>query len=169
MLISGIARDIPVIAFFKRVIPGYPHLCILKIAYSWLLNAQTAHTVIWKSSWKHYFSSLLLSGLVVAVQRLAPSPGVGLPAPASAPSPAGGIGGLSAGHAPFFPAAGACCAGAALLNSSPLLTLLLQGWSERSPDAPSKPMMSPEKRPIVVKSVFSEVWFCCNSQHKIIN
>ena len=33
-------------------------------------------------------------------------------------------------------AAGAAGAGAALLNSSPLLTRLLLGWSERRPDAP---------------------------------
>ena len=56
-LISGIARDIPVSAFFERVIPGYPHVCMLKIAYSGLLNAQIARTAIWISSWKLYFSS----------------------------------------------------------------------------------------------------------------
>ena len=50
----------------------------------------------------------------------------------------------------FSPAAGAEAvgdgggtggAGVALLNSFPLLTRLLQGWSERSPGAPSKPTM----------------------------
>ena len=54
--------------------------------------------------------------------------------------------------APFSPAAGAGAAGAgggaggagaALLSSSPLLTRLLQDWSERSPDTSSKPTMSP--------------------------
>ena len=30
---------------------------MLKIAYSWLLNAQIARTAIWMSSWKVYFSS----------------------------------------------------------------------------------------------------------------
>ena len=57
MLKSGIARDIPVSAFCWRVIPGYPYLWMLKIAYSGLLNAQISSTVIWLSSWKLYFSS----------------------------------------------------------------------------------------------------------------
>ena len=52
MLISGIARDIPVSEFFKRVIPGYPHVCMLKIAYSGLLNAQISRTANWISSSK---------------------------------------------------------------------------------------------------------------------
>ena len=29
-LISGISRDIPVLVFLERVIPGYPHVCMLK-------------------------------------------------------------------------------------------------------------------------------------------
>ena len=53
-LISGIARDISVSAFFERVIPGYPHVCMLKIADYWLVNAQIARTAIWISSWKLY-------------------------------------------------------------------------------------------------------------------
>ena len=37
---------------------GYPRLSsLIKIAHSWLLNAQIALTVIWISSWKLYFSS----------------------------------------------------------------------------------------------------------------
>ena len=51
-LISGIARDIPVSSFFERVIPCYPHLCMLKIANTWILNAQIARAVIWISSRK---------------------------------------------------------------------------------------------------------------------
>ena len=57
MLISGISRDIPVSAFLDRVIPGYPHVCMLKTADFWLLNAQIERTAIWISSWKLYFSS----------------------------------------------------------------------------------------------------------------
>ena len=56
-LVSGISRDIPVSAFLEGVMPGYPHVCMLKIADSWLLNAQIARTAIWISSWKLYFSS----------------------------------------------------------------------------------------------------------------
>ena len=91
-------------------------------------------------------------GLEAVGRCVAPLPGAGPPAPALAASPGGGVGGSSAGRAPFSPAAGAGAAGAgggaggagaALLNLSHLPTRLLQGWSERSPDAPSKPMMSP--------------------------
>ena len=46
-VISGIATDIPVSVFFKRVIPGYQHVCMLKNACSGLLNAHIARTVIW--------------------------------------------------------------------------------------------------------------------------
>ena len=56
-LISGITRDIPVSACFQSIIPGYPHVCMLEIVYSGLLNAQIARTAIWTSSWKLYFSS----------------------------------------------------------------------------------------------------------------
>ena len=56
-LISGIARDIPVSAFFERVIPWYPYVCMSKSAYSGLLNAQLVLTMIWISSWKLHFSS----------------------------------------------------------------------------------------------------------------
>ena len=56
-VISGIAIDIPVSAFCESVISGYPHVCMLKIVYSGLLNAQIARTAIWTSSWKRYFSS----------------------------------------------------------------------------------------------------------------
>ena len=35
---------------------------MLKIAYSWLLNAQIEHAMIWISSWKLYFSPLLQPG-----------------------------------------------------------------------------------------------------------
>ena len=99
------------------------------------------------------FHPLRRPRLEAAGRCMAPSPGAGSPSPASAPSPARGVGGSSEGLAPFSPAAGAGAAGAgggaggacaALLNSSPLLTRLLQGWSERSPDAPSKPTMSPK-------------------------
>ena len=145
------ARDIPVSAFFKRVLPDYPtypHLCMLKIAYSGLLNTQIARTVIFKL----YFSPRRWPGLGVAGHGTELSPGAGSPAPASAPSPAGGVRGSSVGRTPFSPTAGAGAAGAgggaggagaALLSSSPLLTRLLQGWSERSSDSPSKPTMSP--------------------------
>ena len=56
-LISGISRDIPVSAFLDRVIPGYPHVCMLKIPDSRNLNAQIERPAIWISSWKLYFSS----------------------------------------------------------------------------------------------------------------
>ena len=73
-----------------------------------------------------------LPGLEAAGRGTAPSPGAS--APASAHLPAGGVGGSSAGRAPFSPAAGAGAAdaggaGAVLLDSSPLMTRLLQGWS----------------------------------------
>ena len=143
-MISGIARDIPVSAFFEKVIPGYSHLCMLKIAYSWLLNAQIARTVIWISSWKLYFSSAAAAWLGSRQARHSALAGRRM---ASAPSQAGGVGGWLARRAPFSLAAsaGAADAGGVLLNSSPLHTRLLQGWSERSPDAPSKPTMSPQK------------------------
>ena len=108
--------------FFKRVIPGYPDVCMLKIAYFWLLNAQIALTAIWISTWKLYFHQRRRPGLQVAVR------GTGS---ASAPSPSGGVRCSSAGLAPFSPVAGAGAAGASggaggawagLLNSSPLLT-----------------------------------------------
>ena len=77
-------------------------------------------------------------------------------------------------RAPFSPVAGAGAAGAsagggaggasaALLNSSPLPTRLLPGWSERNPDAPPKDNVAIEEAEhfieIVVKSLFGEVWF----------
>ena len=71
-----------------------------------------------------------------------------------------------------------CCASAALLNSpqapfpthlSYLLAGLVPGWSERSPDAPSKPTMLTERHfeKFVVKSVFGEV--CSDCRRDIIN
>ena len=74
--------------------------------------------------------------------RAALQVGAGSPAPASAPLPAGGVGGSSEGLALFSlvagaGAAGADGAGAALLNSSPLLKRLrLAG--EVAPPATSK-------------------------------
>ena len=73
MLISGVSRDIPVSAIFKleRVIPGYPHICMLKIAYSELLNAlcAPANKVIWISSWKLCFSSAAAAWLGGSLAR----------------------------------------------------------------------------------------------------
>ena len=122
----------------------------------WLLLHIIAiyHYVIWVSSWKLYFSSAAprrRAGLAAA--------GQGTPwhcafawrrmACASFRTLTGWRrGSSSAGRAPFSAAAGAGAAGAggagaALLNSFPLPTRLLQGWSERSPDAPYKPTMLP--------------------------
>ena len=124
---------------------------MLKTADFWLLNAQIERTAIWISSWKLYFSSAAAAWFgsrralhgALAGRRIAGASfgtltcrrrgklvsGAGTILPGCWRSGAG--------------AAGAGGAGAALLNSSPLPTRLLQGWSERSPDAPSKPMMSP--------------------------
>ena len=43
--------------FFKRVIPGHPDVCILRVVYFWLLNAQIVCTTNWTSTQKLYFSS----------------------------------------------------------------------------------------------------------------
>ena len=37
---------------------------MLKIAYSWLLNAQFTRTAIWISTWKLYFSSTVAAWLI---------------------------------------------------------------------------------------------------------
>ena len=119
-------------------------------------------------------------GLEAAGRGTTSSPGAGSPAPASAPSTAGGLEGSSAGRAPFSPEAGAGAAGAsggaggagaALLNPSSLPTRLLPGWSERSPDAPSNVAIEEAQHfeKIVVKSVFGEVWFRSDCRHDIIN
>ena len=121
---------------------------MLKIAYSGLLNAQIARTVIWIRSWEFYFSSAAAAWLrsrralhgVLAGRRIA-GDSFGtltgrrrgrLLSGAGAIPPAACAGAADAG--------GAC---AVLMNSSPLMMRLLQGWSERSTDAPSKPTMSP--------------------------
>ena len=91
-LISGMARDIPISAFFERVISGYPHLCMLKIAYSWLLNSEIALNKLMEALFFTAAAAQLRSRLVLT----APSQGARSPAPASAPSPAGGVGGSSA-------------------------------------------------------------------------
>ena len=174
---NGISRDIPLwyiqvllgisrdkqgyLCADLRDIQGYPRFSYFGESYPRLSSRMKAQnclfralecsnwrTAIWISSWKLYFHLRRRPGLEAAGRCTAPSPGAGSQAPASAPSPARGVGGSSAGREPFSPAAGAGAAGAggasaALLNSSPLLTRLLQGWSERSPDAPSKPTMSP--------------------------
>ena len=62
---------------------------------------------------------------------------------------------------------------AALLNSSPLPTRLLQGWSERSADAPSKAHdfdieEAQHFRKMAVKSVFGEVWFSSDCRRDIM-
>ena len=38
-LISGISRDIPVSAYFESVLPGYPHVFMLKIDLDKLMEA----------------------------------------------------------------------------------------------------------------------------------
>ena len=105
---------IPVSAFFERVIPGYPYVCMLKVA-SGLLNAQISSTAIWISSWKLYFSSAAAAWLRSRRSRHGALAGprrriaADSPAPASAPSQAGGVRGSLAGRATFSPAAGCWC------------------------------------------------------------
>ena len=121
-----------------------------------------------------FFISCRLPGSEAAGRVTTPSQGAGSPAPA------GGVEGSSVGRAPFSPDAragavgasgGACGAGAALLNSSPLPTRLHPGWSERSPDAASNVAIEEAQHfeKIVVKSVIGEVWFRRDRQHDIIN
>ena len=129
---------------------------MLKIAYSWLLNAQIAHTAIWIAHGSYIFHPQPAAWLRSSRARHGALTGRRITGASfcnltrDRPSAARAVGGSSAGLPPFSPAAGAgeagacggtCGAGAALLNSSPLPTRLLPGWSERrlrSPDAPSK-------------------------------
>ena len=103
-------------------------------------------------------------GLEAAGRGMAPSPGAGSPAPASALSPAGGVGGSSAGLSPFSQAAGAgvagVCGGTGCVVE--LISFALQAHNVAIEEAQ-------HFRKITVKSVFGEVWFRSDCQHAIIN
>ena len=121
---------------------------MLTIAYSGLLNAQIARTAIWTSSWKLYFSSAAAASLrsrralhgALAWRRIAGT-SIGT---LTGRRRGRLIGGADTIHpnccrCSGAGAAGAGCAGAALLNSSPLLMRLLQGCPNEAHMHPPSP------------------------------
>ena len=116
-------------------------------------------------------------GLEAAGRCMAPSPGAGSPAPALAPSLAGGLGGSSAGLSPFSPAAGAGAAGACG-GTGCVVELISFADSPPGGLVRTKPRCTLQAhnvaieeaqhfRKIAEKSVFS-VWFRSDCRHDII-